>query len=436
MKRQIACLLAVLLVLCTTGCAVSRESAATGSDKAEGGGQVYYLNFKPEADAAWQRLAKLYTAQTGTAVRVVTAASGTYEDTLLTELDKSAAPTLFQCGNQGAVDAYGEYCLPLDDTAILKEMNTGDYNLRDAEGRTIAIGYCYEAFGIIVNRTLLEKAGYRVEEIRNFDTLKAVADDIHARAEELGFDAFASAGLDSSSSWRFAGHLANMPLFYEFRDRNVTEKPAEITGAYLENYRKIWDLYSTDSATSGAALATATADQARAEFGEERAVFYQNGSWEFQTLTETFGMNAEQLQMIPIYCGVPGEEAAGLCVGTENCWSINREASEADIQATVDFLVWVVTSEAGTKMMAEEFGACPFRSASAPENVFFHDAERCARDGRYNVSWAFSSTPNVEQWRKLVVDALTQYTAGTGDWSAVEHAFVQGWASAYASEQV
>ena len=33
---------------------------------------------------------------------------------------------------------------------------------------------------------------------------------MHANAATLGFDAFSSAGLDSSSSWRFSGHLANM----------------------------------------------------------------------------------------------------------------------------------------------------------------------------------------------------------------------------------
>ena len=32
------------------------------------GGKVYYLNFKPEADEAWQNLAKAYTEETGTEV--------------------------------------------------------------------------------------------------------------------------------------------------------------------------------------------------------------------------------------------------------------------------------------------------------------------------------------------------------------------------------
>ena len=397
-------------------------------------GSVYYLNFKPEADEAWQKLAATYTEQTGVPVKVVTAASGTYDTTLAAELDKSSAPTLFQCGNQGAINSYGDYCYPLDGTAIMDQMTTDAFNLKGGDGQTLSIGYCYEAFGIIVNKALLEKAGHSLDEIKDFDSLKAVADDIHARAEELGFDAFSSAGLDGSSSWRFSGHLANMPLFYEFRDDNVTEQPATITGAYLENFKNIWDLYTTDTATTGAALATATGDESEAEFGEGKAVFYQNGTWEYSNLTGTFGMNPDDLAMIPIYCGVEGEEKAGLCAGTENCWAINNESSEEDIQATINFLVWVVTSDEGTTMLAEEFGPCPFKDAKEPENVFFQNANKYTAEGNYVVTWAFNWTPAVDDWRAAVVDALTQYTAGTGDWAAVETAFVQGWATQYAKE--
>ena len=397
-------------------------------------GSVYYLNFKPEADEAWQKLAAAYTEQTGVPVKVVTAASGTYDTTLAAELDKSSAPTLFQCGNQGAINSYGDYCYPLDGTAIMDQMTTDAFNLKGEDGQTLSIGYCYEAFGIIVNKALLEKAGHSIDEITDFASLKAVADDIHARAEELGFDAFSSAGLDGSSSWRFSGHLANMPLFYEFRDDNVTEQPATITGAYLENFKNIWDLYTTDTATTGAALATATGDESEAEFGEGKAVFYQNGTWEYSNLTGTFGMNPDDLAMIPIYCGVEGEEKAGLCAGTENCWAINNESSEEDIQATINFLVWVVTSDEGTTMLAEEFGPCPFKDAKEPENVFFQNANKYTAEGNYVVTWAFNWTPAVDDWRAAVVDALTQYTAGTGDWAAVETAFVQGWATQYAKE--
>ena len=457
MKKLIALLLAVVMVLGLVACSSNTTPATTDTpastdtetpatndaaetpaaeqEKPAAAGSVYYLNFKPEADEAWQKLAADYTAETGVPVKVVTAASGTYDTTLAAELDKSSAPTLFQCGNQGAINTYGDYCYPLDGTAIMDQMTTDSFNLKDEDGNTLSIGYCYEAFGIIVNKALLKQAGYELSDITNFESLKKVADDIHARAAELGFDAFSSAGLDGSSSWRFSGHLANMPLFYQFRDDGVTAQPATITDAYLDNFKNIWDLYITDSATTGAALATATGDESEAEFGEGKAVFYQNGSWEYSALTkDKFSLNPDDLAMIPIYCGVDGEEKAGLCAGTENCWAINNESSEEDIQATIDFLVWVVTSDEGTTMLAEQFGPCPFKDAKEPENVFFQDADRYIAEGNYVVTWAFNWTPAVDDWRAAVVDALTQYTAGTGDWEAVKTAFVQGWATQYAKE--
>ena len=432
MKKFLAMLLALVMALSLVACGEKKDDTKTeGGDTATG--SVYYLNFKPESDDAWKALAATYTEKTGVPVKILTAASGEYESTLVSEMDKEDAPTLFQC-NEGGVATWGEFCYDLSSSDVYNQLTSKDYALKNADGEVISIGYCLETYGIIVNKALLKEAGYEVTDITNFESLKKIADDIHSRAAELGFDAFTSAGLDGTSSWRFSGHLANMPLFYEFRDEGVTSKPATIKGTYLDNYKAIWDLYTTDSATTGAALLTATGDQAEAEFGEGKAVFYQNGTWEYSNLTsaDKFGMNPDDLTMIPIYCGVEGEEKAGLCSGTENCWAVNKEAAPEDIQATLDFMKWVVTSEEGTTMLAEQFGPCPFKNAKTPENVFCADANKLVADGNYSVTWAFNWTPGVDDFRAAVVDALTQYVSGTGDWAAVETAIVDGWAAQYA----
>ncbi len=444
MKKALAIILMLAmvfsLVACTTDNGGEQDPSATQpnagdttneGDNTEATGSVYYLNFKPESDAAWQALAAEYTAETGVEVKVVTAASGTYSETLTAEMDKSSMPTLFQCGNQAGLDTWGDYCYDLKDTAVYKEMTTDDFNLFGENGEVFCIGYCYESFGIIVNKALLAEAGYELSDITNFESLKAVAEDITARKDELGFAAFSSAGLESSSSWRFSGHLANMPLYYEFRDDGVTSQPATITGAYLDNFKAVWDLYINNSTCTPAELTTKTGDESEAEFGEGKAVFFQNGTWEYANLVDKFGMNPDDLAMIPIYCGVDGEENAGLCSGTENCWAVNAKADPEDIQATLDFMYWVVTSESGTKMMAEQFGPCPFKNAAEPENVFFSQANEYVANGNYTVTWAFNYTPNVDAWRAGVVAALTQYSVGGGSWDDVVTAFVNGWATQY-----
>ena len=421
MKKLLAMLLAVAMVL---SMAVMVSAEETGS--------VYYLNFKPEFDGALQELAATYTAKTGVQVKVVTAASGQYSDTLTGEMSKSSAPTIFNIGNMSGLEDWDDYALDLTDTAIAAELNTDAFNLYNAEGELKAIPNCYESFGIIVNTKLLEKAGHSLDEIVDFASLKAVADDIHARADELGFDAFSAAGLDSSSSWRFSGHLANMPLYYEFRDDEVTEMPATITGAYMDNFKNIWDLYITDSAADATSLTTSTGDESKAQFIEGKAAFYQNGTWEYAGLIDG-GMTDDELAMIPIYCGVEGEENAALCSGTENCWAINAKASQADIQASIDFLVWLVTDPDASATYVAQLGAVPFKHCPDSTNKFIVDGNALLAEGKYPVTWAFNYTPNVDSWRATVVTALATYSADQTDanWAEVVKAFVDGWAIEY-----
>ena len=406
------------------GCGSSSKSDKASSDSK---GSVYWLNFKPEADEALQGIAKTYEKENGVKVKVVTAASGNYNSTLTSEMGKSAAPTLFVVGNQAAVKTWDDYCIDLKDTDVYKELSTDAFNLKDENGKVASMGYCYESYGIIVNKKLLKKAGYEITDIKDFASLKSVAEDIHKRADKLGFDAFTSSGMDDASSWRFTGHLANMPLFYEGRDDGWKEAPAEIKGTYLDNFKNVWDLYINNSKYDKKTLATGGYD-AEAEFKKGEAVFYQNGTWEYDALKKS--ISDDDMQMIPIYCGVEGEEKAGLCSGTENCWAVNAKASKADQKATLEFMKWLVTSKEGTKVMAEQFGAIPYKKAADSGNVFLKNANDLLEAGNYNVDWSFNYTPNVDEWRASLVAAMNKYDAG-GSWDDVKTAFVQGWATQY-----
>lgn len=442
MKKTIAMLLALVMVFALCACGGSSAPAATQAPAAEAPaeapaaeGSVYWLNFKPESDQALQELAAMYTQETGVPVKVVTAASGTYNETLTAEMDKSNPPTLFVVGNQAAVDTWGDYCLDLTGTPVTDELNTNEYMLYDADGKLCSIGYCYECYGIIVNKALLAEAGHDISEITNFDSLKAVVEDITARKDELGFAAFTSAGMDGSSSWRFTGHVANLEYYYESVDNPDAWKscPAELTGAYMQNYRNLLDLMFENSTVERSALAAGGFD-ANAEFANGEAVFYVNGNWEWGSLEEK-GMKAEDLAMIPYYCGVEGEEKAALNCGTENYWAVNCEADEADIQATLDFMYWLVTNPAASEKAVATFGVMPYKQAAASANPFFVDANNYLAAGNYNLWWATNYQPNVDAYRAALVSAINDYNANPSDatWATVETAFVQGWATQYAA---
>ena len=191
MKKLIAMLLALVMVLGLVACGGNTAPAATDAPEAEAPaapaateatkeetpaatGSVYYLNFKPEQDQAWQDLAAEYTKLTGVPVTVLTAASGTYEETVMAEMGKTEAPTLFQVNGPNALANWADYCYDLSETDIYSHLSNDSFALKQ-DGAVMAIGYVIESYGIITNKTLLEKAGYKVEDINSFETLKKVA---------------------------------------------------------------------------------------------------------------------------------------------------------------------------------------------------------------------------------------------------------------------
>ena len=429
---------AALLAGCGSTAATDTGAASASGSGAEStaastapaaAGKVYYLNFKPEQDGDWKALAAKYTEETGVPVQVVTAASGEYETTLMSEMAKSDAPTLFQVNGPVGLANWKDYCYDLTGTPVAGELTSDAYALKDGDA-TLGIAYVIESYGIITNKTLLEKAGYTVDDIQSFADLKKVAEDITARKDELGFAAFTSAGMDGSSDWRFKTHLANLPIYFEYQEDGISSTDA-IKGSYLDNYKNIFDLYINNSTCDPKELAGKTGDDSRNEFLDGEAVFFQNGSWEYNNLVGDGKFSDDDVTMIPIYVGAGDEAKQGLCTGTENFWCVNKDASDDDIQATLDFIYWCVSSDEGTKAMAGMGFVIPFKNAQESKNVFVKADSDLTAAGKTPVSWNFTTMPS-EEWKNGVGSALTAYAAGTGDWNAVVSAFVDGWATEYA----
>lgn len=409
----------------------STDTKADTTEASGAEGSVYYLNFKPEQDQQWQDLAKAYTEETGVPVTVVTAASGNYETTLMSEMGKSGAPTLFQVNGPVGLANWKDYCYDLAGSDIYGQLTSDNYALKE-DDTVYGIAYVIESYGLIVNKTLLEKAGYTIDDIQSFADLEKVAEDITARSSELGFAAFTSAGMDGSSDWRFKTHLANLPIYFEYQTDGISSTDA-IKGTYLDNYRDMWDLYINNSTCDPKELSAKTGDDSRNEFLAGDAVFFQNGSWEYANLTGDGGYTDDDLAMIPIYIGAGDEANQGLCTGTENYWCVNNQADEADIQATLDFMNWCVTSELGTKTMADEMGfVIPFKGAQESKNLFVKQDAEYTAEGKTPVSWNFPTMPS-EEWKNGVGQALTAYAADQTDanWAGVVSAFVDEWATEY-----
>lgn len=418
-KRLLALLLVVMMIVSLAACDVFSTR-----------GKVYWLNFKPELDASLQTLAARYKEEKGVDVKIVTPESGAYSSTLSEEMDSDEPPTMFVVNGQLSAEEWAGSTLDLNGTGIVDELTTNSYNLTTESGKLVAIPYCLECYGIAVNPELIERVGYSVSDIKDFESLKNIVETIHANASWLGFDAFSSADMDASSSWRITAHLANLEYFYEEREAvsSWSECPASLTGAYMANYKNIYDLIISNSPTAPSELAAGGHDPL-GQFTSGKTAFCLAGSWDYAVLSKAI----PKVQIIPYYCGVKGEEKAALNSGSENFWAVNSHVPEENQKATLAFMKWLVTDEQASAVMTEQLGNMPFKSCPATTNGFLTAQEQYLKDGKYKMNWLMTYQPNSDVYRADLVEALNAYNADRTDanWAKVKSAFVDGWIKQY-----
>ena len=427
-----------IFLLCTALCILI---SCAGCAKKEDKGSVYYLNFKPESGAVWEKIAGEYTEETGVEVKVVTAAAGTYAQTLKSEIAKKEAPTLFQINGPVGYQSWKEYCADLKDTELYSWMLDNEQAIRDGDG-VYGIPFAQEGYGIIYNDAIMQKYFAlpdkavdigSTQEITSFATLKAVVEDMTAKKDVLGIDGvFASTSLKPGEDWRWQTHLANVALTAEYREDNLTA-PDEIKFTYSENFKQMFDLYLNNSCTEPQMLSSKSVNDSMAEFALGRVAMVQNGNWGWGQIQEVEGnmVSEENIKFLPIYMGLPGEENQGLCIGTENFMCVNAKASEADRQATIDFMEWLFSSDEGKAHVINDLGfITPFKTFTEEERPTDPLAQEVLRymgnADIQNIPWNFTTMPS-QTWKDHFGAALLEYAQGSREWEQVVSDMVADW---------
>ena len=420
--------------------AATLAACSNGSSSGSENG-VYLLNFKPEAEEALKTIASAYKDKTGVEVKIVTAASGTYQQTLQTEVAKSNPPTIFNINGPVGLATWKDYALDLSDTEFVKALTDTSMALTDEDGVVYGSPLGIEGYGLIYNAAILNKyfalegaKAASVDEIKGFAKLKEVVEDMQARKADLGIEgAFACTSLSSGEDWRWQTHLANYPVFYEFRDKGVTDAK-EVDLTYSDNYKQIFDLYLNNSTVAPSAAAAKTVTDSMADFALGKCAFVQNGNWAWSQISEVEGNTVAEgdIHFMPIYIGVSGEEKSGIALGTENYLAVNSQVSETAQKASIDFLTWLLTGE-GAKMLVDNsvvsVSPYPAFSELTPADPLGKEtAQFLANKELYPINWVFQTFPS-QEFKNQLGSHLAQYASGKEDWSAVKEYFVSTWKS-------
>ncbi|WP_297739782.1 ABC transporter substrate-binding protein [uncultured Tessaracoccus sp.] len=436
LKRAVALLAVTTLAV---GSLAACGGDAGGSD-GDGKGKVYFLNWKPESEETYKAIAKAYTEATGVEVKVQTAASGTYEQTLKSEVTKSSAPTLFNINGPVGLKSWQSYAADLTDTAFAKDLTDPGLALKGEDGKIYGVPLAVEGYGIIYNNTIMDKyfalpdaKAKSVDEIKGFDKLKEVADDMQAKKADLGIDGvFASTSLSTGEGWRWYTHLMNLPVHFEYADDQVTDKD-ELAFKYSDQYKNLFDLYLTDSTVEKTLSPSKTVTDSMAEFATGKAAMVQNGNWAWSQIKDVQGTTVKEddIKFLPMYGGYPGEDKMGIAIGTEAFMAINAKAPEADQKATIDFVNWLFSDEKGKKHVTEELGfIAPFKSFgdAAPNDPLAKEIARYLGSDMTPVPWDFTTFPS-QAFKDNYEQLLAQYASGNIQWDEVVTKVKESWAA-------
>ena len=444
-------ILSILIAICIfstffTACKSNVEDSPQGQG-GENAAVVRFLNFKPEVASVYDEIAKAYKNETGKTLIVETAASGNYEQTLSAKMGTSEAPTLFQINGPKGYINWKDYCADLSETELYKHLT--DKSLAVTVGGGVyGIPYVVEGYGIIYNKEITDKyfalsdkaTQYKsMDEIKNFDALKAVVEDMQKNASKLGIKGvFASTSLKTGEDWRWQTHLANIPLYYEFTKNEIdlsSDATKTVKFEFSDNFKNIFDLYINNSVSDKKVLGSKIVDESMAEFALGQCAMVQNGNWAWSQISQVTGnkVKAENIKYLPIYMGVQGEENQGLCIGTENFFAINSKATKEEQKATEDFIYWLFSSKTGKDFVFNKLNLI------APFDTFNDDEKPSDPLAQEVINWMNKAEVTTIPWNFTVFPsqtfksdfgaALLQYAQGTKEWNDVKKLFVDRWKS-------
>lgn len=445
MKKIISILMAVMMIATIfTGCN-RNENQSTTPQNNDGKTTIRFLNFKPEIATIYDEIAKAYNKETGNTLIVETAASGNYEQTLAAKMGTTEAPTLFQINGPKGYANWQDYCADLSDTELYKHLTDKSLAVK-VDGKVYGIPYVVEGYGIIYNKAITDKyfalkekstEFKSMDEIKNFDSLKKLVEDMQKNANKLGIKGvFAATSLKTGEDWRWQTHLANIPVYYEFNEDKIDlsgDATKTINFKYSENFKNIFDLYINNSTTDKKVLGSKIVDESMAEFALGQCAMVQNGNWAWSQINgiDKNTVKAENIKYLPIYMGIDGEEKQGLCIGTENFFAINSKASEQEQKAAEEFMYWLFSSETGKKFVNEQLEFIApfdtFTDEERPEDPLAQEVIKWMNNADVTtIPWNFTVFPS-QTFKEDFGASLLQYAQGAKKWEQVKSDFTKSW---------
>lgn len=384
MKKLLSLVLALVMVLSLASFAVAEETV-----------NVHLFQLKVEIKTQLEEFAAAYSAShPGVNVTVETLGGGAdYHGALKSKLQGGQMPTLFVIEGKGGYDVWSENMADMADAEWTKDT---DAAFLGDDGAVVGFPVSIEGYGLGYNAEILEKAEIDPATLTTYSAVKAAFEKIDSMKEELGIDSVVSLSTSISGGmwWTMGNHNWNVYLAsgLAYDDTSILDKTlaGEVDEERLADYanyvKLLFDYSDADVLTNG------NYDAQVAAFASQKAAFINQGNWIDPNMDQ---LGAEfKMSYIP-HAFTDKEETTGLLMAAPSWYCLNKDASEAEQKAAIDFLNYMATSEEGAKYMVEQAGMVPaFKSVTLKPTGQFSAAlvEANAKGGNYN--WYFGTLPD------------------------------------------
>ncbi|MBU9712676.1 ABC transporter substrate-binding protein [Evansella tamaricis] len=316
------------------------DSGDTGSDTdGETVDKITIFQSKVEITEELEELAKIYEEETGVEVEVWGTTGDDYFQQLQIRLNSNQGPSIFSLRHLTEAMSLESYAYDLSDVEYAQYI--AENMALEVNGKLLGIPFGAEGFGLVYNKDLIDPAD--VADYASFvNTLQE-------------FDGTDVSGLSLSQEGFFLiGHISNYP--FSLQNDNIAfmdqVNAGEVSLGDVEEFQAFGEMLEDIRAYTRNPLEV-NYDSQIGDFASGKTAMIHQGNWAYGMFSD-YELDFE-MGMLP----VPLMDNDSLAVGVGLHWSVNAEKDDAEIQAALDFLDWLHTTEIGHSYLVEEFNTIP-----------------------------------------------------------------------------
>ena len=347
MKKAVALVLMLVMVLALAACGGGETGVETGND----GTSITIFNSKMEIQSQMEEMAKQYTAEKGVKVEVYYSS-----DTVAAHMStRYASNEPYAIAMVDAKDIYSlgpEHAVDLSDQQWVADTTQAI----TVDGKVLGFPVCIEARGIIYNGEAIRAI------VPDFDpTAVKTTEDFQAV-----IDALIDGGMETPTGvmkedWSLAAHfLAEVYEMHADPDAFIAGiKDGSIQLAEDDIYNAMMDTFDVlkDNNYAKASAISAEREVTEQMLAEGELAFMFGGNWDWSVINAYNYSN--DMGMMPVPNDLGDGSSDKLVGGGSKYFYVDNGVSEEQQQAAKDFLNWLVYDEEGQSFLVEECALVP-----------------------------------------------------------------------------